>query len=121
MIKARVDGALEAVLRKQPVCYKQASELVYSVEQYICLKLNRLHRAGLVHIVGWNDRRPVFTWGEGEDVAFVPRRKKEAERRMTSRYKMAVEDKDFLLAKRRQRSRTIKVDPLTAAFFGVKK
>jgi len=34
------------------------------------------------------------------------------------RKKMSADDKDFLNARRRQRNRKIKIDPLTAAFFG---
>ena len=35
------------------------------------------------------------------------------------RHKMSADDRDFLNARRRQRNRKIKIDPLTAAFFGV--
>ena len=41
-----------------------------------------------------------------------------AERMRKSRRKMSADDKDFLNARRRQRNRKIKIDPLTAAFFG---
>jgi hypothetical protein len=34
------------------------------------------------------------------------------------RHKMSADDKDFLNARRRQRNRKIKIDPLTVAFFG---
>jgi len=121
MIKGRVDQALERVLRQQPVCFKQAALLVYSVETWVCLKLNRMHRAGLVHIVGWNDKRPVFVWGEGEDVQYVRRRGTDAQRKQASRSKRDVATKDFAAARRRQQRRTIKVDPLISAFFGVSK
>ena len=41
-----------------------------------------------------------------------------AERMRKKRHKMSADDKDFLNARRRQRNRKIKIDPLTAAFFG---
>ncbi len=43
---------------------------------------------------------------------------RKAERMRKKRHKMSADDKDFLNARRRQRNRKIKIDPLTAAFFG---
>ena len=65
---------------------------------------------------------PIAVWALGDGVdAEYPTIKSNAERQREYRKRMSADDKDFLKARRRQRSRTIKIDPLTAAFFGVKK
>lgn len=121
MRKSRVTEALEALLQSQPVCYRQAAERVFSVHEHVKTVLRKMHKAGKVHRVGWVNRRPVFAWGPGEDVPYISIRASDAERKRISRANMSVEERDFRAARRRQQRRTIKVDPLISAFFGVKK
>jgi len=65
---------------------------------------------------------PVAVWALGDGVdAEYPTFRTNAERQRDYRKRMSADDRDFLKARRRQRRRTIKIDPLTAAFFGVKR
>ena len=79
----------------------------------------------LIHIQSYKQRPvgvPIAVWALGDGVdAEYPAIRSNAERQREYRKRMSADDKDFLKARRRQRSRTIKIDPLTAAFFGVKK
>ena len=61
--------------------------------------------------------RPLWSWGEGED-AIAPGPVPGIERIRKHREKMSADDKDFGLARRRQKRRVVKRDPLVAAFFG---
>jgi len=80
-----------------------------------------LRRAKVVRVHGYeksgNMTTALLTLGSEPDaprpVSFTA-----AERMLKKRNKMSADDKDFLNARRRQRNRKIKIDPLTAAFFG---
>ena len=87
--------------------------------------VRQLHIERLVHVSEYRQGPvgvPVAVWalGEGLDAEY-PKFRTNAERQRDYRKRMSADDRDFLKACRRQRSRTIKIDPLTAAFFGVKK
>lgn len=87
--------------------------------------IQQMHTERLVHVFEYQQRpnvRPVAVWALGEGVdAEYPIFRTNAERQRDYRKRMSADDRDFLKARRRQRSRTIKIDPLIAAFFGVKK
>jgi len=76
----------------------------------------------LIHIQSYRQGPvgvPIAVWALGDGVdAEYPIIRSNAERQREYRKRMSADDKDFLKARRRQRSRTIKIDPLTAAFFG---
>ena len=80
-----------------------------------------MHEAGQLHVKEWQRRQgahlALYAFGPGED---APRLSNLTfkERRLRSRAKVSVEERDFASARRRQLRRKIKVDPLTAAFFG---
>jgi len=59
----------------------------------------------------------VYAFGPGEDAPKLPNLT-DKERKARSKGKVSVEDRDFEKARRRQLRRKIKIDPLTAAFFG---
>jgi hypothetical protein len=61
--------------------------------------------------------RPLWSWGDAED-AIAPGPVPGSERIKKYREKMSADDKDFGLARRRQKRRVVKRDPLVAAFFG---
>jgi len=87
--------------------------------------IKQLHTQRLVHVFEYQQKpnvRPVAVWALGDGVdAEYPTFRTNAERQRDYRKRMSADDRDFLKARRRQRSRTIKIDPLIAAFFGVKK
>jgi hypothetical protein len=82
-----------------------------------------LHRHELVHISGHTkvhangQWRPLWSWGDGVD-AQAPGPVPGSERIKKYRDKMSADDKDFDAARRRQKRRVVKRDPLTAMFFG---
>jgi len=82
-----------------------------------------LHRHELVYISGYTrvsangQWRPLWSWGEGKD-AIVPDPIPGTKRWRNHMEKMSADDKDFGLARRRQKRRVVKRDPLVAAFFG---
>ena len=83
--------------------------------------VNKLRELGLVRVCRYEKSgdtlKAVITLGSDPD-APRPLPVGILERMRKSRRKMSADDKDFLKARRRQKSRTIKIDPLTAAFFG---
>ena len=78
---------------------------------------------GQVYIAGWERTAGsiarVYAWGIGAD-APRPERQSVRERVKRLRERESQEDKDFRLARERSKRRKIKVDPLMAAFYGVK-
>ena len=84
--------------------------------------VRELRKAGVVRVYGYeksgNMTTALMTLGSEPD-APRPLSFTAAQRMRKSRHKMSADDKDFLNARRRQRNRKIKIDPLTAAFFGV--
>ena len=87
--------------------------------------VKQLHDQRQVHISEYRQGVvgvPVAVWALGDGVdAEYPTFRSNAERQRDYRKRMSADDKDFLKARRRQRRRTIKIDPLMAAFFGVKR
>ena len=86
--------------------------------------INKLRELGLVRVCRYDKSgdtlMAVMTLGSDPD-ALRPPPVITSIRMRKSRRKMSADDKDFLKARRRQKSRTIKIDPLMAAFFGGKK
>ncbi len=80
-----------------------------------------MHRAGQLHVKEWQRSQgahlALYAFGPGEDAPKLPNLTFK-ERRLRSRAKVSVEERDFASARRRQLRRKIKIDPLTAAFFG---
>ncbi len=80
-----------------------------------------MHKAGLVHVKEWQRRQgahlALYAFGPGEDAPRLANLTFK-ERRLRSRAKVSVEERDFASARRRQLRRKIKIDPLSAAFFG---
>jgi hypothetical protein len=115
--------ALE-VLQRQPMTAWQLSGTVFCHHRTAARVLDKLHKMGQVHIVEWRRSRgsphPVYAYGAGEDVE-RPEPLTDKEKKESAAKKVSVEEKDFAATRRRQLRRKIKVDVLTAAFFGVKK
>lgn len=80
-----------------------------------------LRKAGVVRVHSYeksgNMTTALMTLGSEPD-AQKPQSFTALERMRKMRHKMSADDKDFLNARRRQRNRKIKIDPLIAAFFG---
>ena len=83
--------------------------------------VRELRKAGVVRVHGYaktgNMTTALMTLGSEPD-APRPLSFTAAERMRKMRHKMSADDRDFLNARIRQRNRKIKIDPLTAAFFG---
>ena len=83
--------------------------------------VRELRKAGVVRVHSYeksgNMTTALMTLGSEPD-APRPLSFTAAERMRKMRHKMSADDRDFLNARRRQRNRKIKIDPLTAAFFG---
>ena len=108
-------------IQERPMDRVALAAVVYCHVQTAARVLSDMHKAGQVHVVEWQRRRgkhlPVYAFGAGEDAPkLVPLTDKERR----ARVKVSVEERDFASARRRQLRRKIKVDPLTAAFFGVR-
>jgi len=85
------------------------------------LNIRALRKAKVVRVHGYEKSgdmtTALLTMGSEPD-APRPLPFTATERKRKMRHKMSADDKDFLNARRRQRGRKIKIDPLTAAFFG---
>ena len=124
-LKPRVSPAIEAALQKKSnLSDLDLAKICFCARRSAARILFDLHRHDLVHISGYTrvnangQWRPLWSWGEGED-AVAPGPVPGAERIRKYRDKMSADDKDFGLARRRQKRRVVKRDPLVAAFFGV--
>jgi hypothetical protein len=80
-----------------------------------------MHENGMAHVKEWQRSQgvhlAVYAFGPGEDAPKLPNLT-DKERKARAKVKVSVEDRDFENARRRQLRRKIKIDPLTAAFFG---
>ena len=80
-----------------------------------------MHRAGQLHVKEWQRRQgahlALYAFGPGEDAPKLPNLT-DKERKARVKAKVSVEERDFASARRRQLRRKIKIDPLSAAFFG---
>jgi hypothetical protein len=123
-LKPRVEPAIEAALQKKSnLSDLDLAKLCFCARRSAARVLFDMHRFKLVHISGYfkvscNGRhRPLWSWGEGKD-AVVPDPIPGTKRWRNHMEKMSADDKDFGLARRRQKRRVVKRDPLVAAFFG---
>jgi hypothetical protein len=124
--KPRVSPAIEAALQKKGnLSDLDLAKMCFCVRRSAARILFDMHRHELVHISGYTrvsangQWRPLWSWGEGVD-AIAPGPVPGIERIRKHREKMSADDKDFGLARRRQKRRVVKRDPLVAAFFGGK-
>ena len=123
-LKPRVEPAIEAALQnKSNLSDVDLAKLCFCARRSAARILFDLHRHELVHISGFTkvhangQWRPLWSWGDGED-AVAPGPVPGSERIKKHREKMSADDKDFDAARRRQKRRVVKRDPLTAMFFG---
>ena len=83
--------------------------------------LSDMHKAGQLHVKEWQRSQgkhlALYAFGPGEDAPRLANLTFK-ERRIRSKAKVSVEERDFASARRRQLRRKIKIDPLSAAFFG---
>ena len=100
--------------------------LVHCARRTASFVLQTMHADGLVYISSYIRHTPMgrstvyFRMGPGTD-AKKPKTMTVSERVRKSRRLRSPEAKDFQQARTNQLRRKIKIDPLTAAFFGVKK
>jgi hypothetical protein len=124
-LKPRCQPAIVKLLALGPLTVAQIHAQVFCAQRSAYMVIKQMHTQRLVHVFEYRQRpnvRPVAVWALGDGVdAEYPTVRTNAERQRDYRKRMSADDKDFLKARRRQRSRTIKIDPLIAAFFGVKK
>ena len=106
-------------------CDRELTEIIFCERRSVQRELEKMHQQGLVHIAGWAKAgdsyrwRPKYQLGAGDDVPPPPPTGRTSTQRVHAyRAKLSADDKDFLEARRRQKRRVIKRDPLTAAFFG---
>ena len=123
-LKPRVEPAIEAALQKKGnLSDLDLAKICFCARRSAARILFDLHQFKLVHISGYEpvpanrQWRPLWSWGEGED-AVAPGPVPGSERIKKYRDKMSADDKDFDAARRRQKRRVVKRDPLVAAFFG---
>jgi len=124
-LKPRVEPAIEAALQKKSnLSDLDLAKLCFCARRSAARVLFDMHRFELVHISGYESVpanrqwRPLWSWGEGEDMPRPQEAAPATERMRKYREKMSADDKDFGLARRRQKARVVKRDPLVAAFFG---
>jgi len=124
-LKPRCQPAIVNLLALGPLTVAQIHAQVFCAQRSAYMVIKQMHTQRLVHVFEYRQRpnvRPVAVWALGDGVdAEYPTVRTNAERQRDYRKRMSADDRDFLKARRRQRSRTIKIDPLIAAFFGVKK
>ena len=123
-LKPRLEPAIEKALQAQSnlsdldltlICHcdrRSAARILADLRRY---KL--VHISGHVRIHANGQYRPLWSWGEGVD-AIAPGPVPGSDRIRKYRDKMSADDKDFDAARRRQKRRVVKRDPLVAAFFG---
>ena len=123
-LKPRVEPAIEAALQKKGnLSDLDLAKICFCARRSAARILFELHIKDMVHISGYTrvsangQWRPLWSWGEAED-AIAPGPVPGSERIRKYREKMSADDKDFGLARRRQKRRVVKRDPLVAAFFG---
>lgn len=125
-LKPRIRPKLELVLADgRARCDRELVDIIFCERRSVQRELEKMHQQGLVHIAGWAKAgasyrwRPQYRLGEGDDVPCPPPTGRTSTQRVHEfRAKMTADDKDFADARRRQKRRVIKRDPLVAAFFG---
>jgi hypothetical protein len=102
---------------------KELAAAVFLSERAVEYNMAKMHERGQVYVAGWSRTKGtiarVYAWGIGVDVQ-RPAAYSVYERVQRVRERESQEDKDFRLARERGKRRKIKVDPLMAAFYGVK-
>ena len=123
-LKPRVEPAIEAELQKKGnLSDVDLAKLCFCTRRSAARILFDLHQHELVYISGFTkvhangQWRPLWSWGDGVD-AEAPGPVPRYDRFKKHRDKMSADDKDFDAARRRQKKRVVKRDPLVAAFFG---
>ena len=123
-LKPRVGPAIEAALQKKGnLSDLDLAKICFCARRSAARILFDLHRHELVYISGYTrvsangQWRPLWSWGDEED-AIAPGPVPGADRIRKYREKKSADDKDFDAARRRQKRRVVKRDPLVAAFFG---
>jgi hypothetical protein len=106
-------------------CDRELMEIIFCNRRVVQWELEKMHRDGLVHIAGWAKAgnsyrwRPQYALGIGVDVPCPPRLGRTSTQLVQAyREKLTIEDKAFKDARRRQKERVVRRDPLVAAFFG---
>ena len=125
-IKTRVRPKLDLVLADgRARCDRELVDIIFCNRRVVQWELEKMHREGLVHIAGWAKAgksyrwRPQYQLGPGDDVPHPPLTGRTSTQLVQEfRAKLSADDKDFADARRRQKRRVVKRDPLTAAFFG---
>jgi hypothetical protein len=125
-IKDRVRPKLDLVMADgRARCDRELMEIIFCNRRVVQWELEKMHRDGLVHIAGWAKAgnsyrwRPQYALGTGVDVPCPPRLGRTSTQLVQAyRDKLTIEDKAFKDARRRQKERVVKRDPLVAAFFG---
>ena len=125
-LKPRIRPKLQLVLADgRARCDRELVEIIFCERRSVQRELEKMHDQGLVHVGGWAKAgdsyrwRPQYRLGTGEDMPCPPPTGRTSTQRVHQyRAKMTADDKDFLDARRRQKRRVVKRDPLVAAFFG---
>lgn len=125
-IKDRVRPKLDLIMADgRARCDRELMEIIFCNRRVVQWELEKMHRDGLVHIAGWAKAgnsyrwRPQYALGIGVDVPCPPRLGRTSTQLVQAyRARLTIEDKAFKDARRRQKERVIKRDPLVAAFFG---
>jgi len=124
--KPRLRPAIEKALEDgAALSDTQLVKIIFGDRRAIQRHLVQMHDESLVHVAGWIQAgnsyryRPQYRWGDGDDVNPPPTKDTKSTPRVHKfRESLNADDKDFDAARRRQKRRVIKRDPLTAAFFG---
>ena len=125
-IKDRVRPKLDLIMADgRARCDRELMEIIFCNRRVVQWELEKMHRDGLVHIAGWAKAgnsyrwRPQYALGIGVDVPCPPRLGRTSTQLVQAyREKLTIEDKAFKDARRRQKERVVRRDPLVAAFFG---
>ncbi len=106
-------------------CDRELMDIIHCDRRAVQRVLQDMHDQGLVHIAGWMPAgesyrwRPQYKLGQGDDVDCpLPVGRTSTQRVQQYRGALSIEDKAFKDARRRQKRRVVKRDPLVAAFFG---
>jgi hypothetical protein len=124
--KPRLRPAIEKALADgAALSDTQLVKIIFGDRRAIQRLLVQMHDDNMVHVAGWIQAgnsyryRPQYLWGDGDDVdPPLTKDTKSTPRVHKFRESLNADDKDFDAARRRQKRRVIKRDPLTAAFFG---
>lgn len=125
-LKPRIRPKLDLVLADgRARCDRELVDIIFCERRSVQRELEKMHQQGLVHIAGWAKAgdsyrwRPKYKLGCADDAPCPPPTGRTSTQRVHDfRAKMSADDKDFADARRRQKRRVVKRDPLVAAFFG---